>query len=254
VHVDPDLAEDVERLRVSFVVPVYLQGLDYRENPMFGELALRATAPHPGGLKVVLPWIRWKGFAGYLSCVEFARHQLRGIPRGQALTLNEETPARYHAVGIVLLAQALADNLAVWLSEQLHLRAAGGEQSFLRQAFRKAFTTRLGGGAANLLQKHEPYLNELNTYRQVWVHRHAGGGVLMSDDCPDLPTSHKFVGIPIDPAFDHFAADAHTRAEGTARAHGGRYLYEAAEFADRIATGVRNLFFDVLRLSLDNIA
>ena len=251
---DSDFAENVERLRVSFVVPVYLQKLDYRENPMFGELALRATAPHPQGIKVILPWIRWKGFAGYLSCVEFARHHLGRMPCGQALTLNEETPAQYHVVGIVLFAQALADNLAVWLAEQLRLHVSGGDQNFLQKAFRKAFENSLKQEATTFLQKHGPYLRELNRYRQVWVHRHAGGGVLMSDGPPDLPTSHKHVAIPIDPVFDHFAVDAHTKAEGIAKTHGGRYLYEAAEFADRVAAGAKELFFDVLRLSLNKIA
>ena len=248
-------SDEVERIRKRYCIPVYLQKLRYQERygADLDELSSRATQLHPEGITVLLPWIRWEEIAGYLGCVEYARNMIRDLPTGHSLTLEQETPAQYHTVGVVLFSQALADNLAVWLAEQLPLGISGGDQNFLKKPFRKEFTKKLKGSATDFLARHDDYLNELNEYRQTWIHRHAGGGVLVSTEAPDDPSAQKSVGVPIDPAFSHHYGDAQQRAERIARTNGGRYLYEAAEFADRIANGGIELFFDVLRLSFAHV-
>jgi len=191
--------------------------------------------------------------AGYLSCVEFARNNVHALPKGHSLTLEAETPAQYHTVSVVLFGQALADNLAVWLAEQLPLAVSGGDQNVLKKPFRKEFTKKLKASATDFLRRHDKYLNELNVYRQIWIHRHHGGGVLLSTEAPHDFNAEKMVGVPIDPTFDHHASDRQQRAEGVAKAHAGRYLYDASEFADLIANGSVALFFDVLQLSFTHI-
>lgn len=248
--------EQIARHRMLYCVPVYLQELGYpaRHQGTLKELGARAIQTYNNGLKVVEPWAAWRGLAGYLASVEFARHSVQSLPLGEGLTLQHETKACYHIAAVVFFAQALADNLATWLAKNIPLPISGGDCNFLKKPFRKEFTRHLRGPGTDFLDVHDKYLKEVEKYRQIWIHQHAGGGVLLASEDPWLPNSQKMIGVPIDPAFAFDAPRGLERAEKIAAANGGRYLYGAVEFADRITDGAAKLFFSTLQMALDHLA
>jgi hypothetical protein len=224
------------------------------DHEIFQELADRAWETASGGVKQIQPWCRWQGLSEYLDCVAFADRMATEIPTGRALDLTHVTPGRFYSVAIVFFAQALIDNLAVWLCDASSLPVSGGDRHFLSRRFKRELAKKWAHAAA-VLTKHESFLEDTNKYRQVWIHTISGGAVPSADVNPfEYPdTEQKFLGVPIDPAVQPHLGDYSKRAEECARKNDGRYLYPIGDFTLRLFEATTALYMDWLRFSLDHI-
>ena len=248
--------EDSNRLSVSYFVPVELQRRGFKQNPAFSELARRGFRPGvPGTLELIHPWCRWHGISTYLDCVAYADRSARTIPTGNDLTLEHVTPGQFYSASIILSAQALMDNIAVWLCDALPLPVKGGERHFLSSQF-KVELERKEDSSTVVFAAHQPFIKEVNAYRQVWIHTLTGGALPMTDVCPfEHPqTADKFLGVPIDPAIHPDGENYLKRVEECARTHGGQYLYKIGDFTARIFDGASSFYLDWLQFALRHIA
>jgi len=212
------------------------------------QLALRRTGPDR--VQIQQPWIHWRGLFEYLACVEMARENLRALPRNADLEITHGTAAKYHSVALVFMAQALMDNLAVWLTSFLGLPIKGGDRQLFSVQFRRQLNKK-APEASEMLKRHDAYLREVNKYRQIWIHTLSGGAVLWSDTSPFTdPAARKQVAVPIDPSINVLSESYRNRVKKCAERH-GRYLYPICEFADRMADGANATVLDVLRFSLE---
>jgi hypothetical protein len=187
-------------IRVGLFVPVELQKRGFLSRHIFVELADRALESTPQGVKQIQPWCRWQGLSQYLDCLAFAHRSAKEMPKGNALTLEQVTPGRFYSVGIIFFAQALVDNVAVWLCEAMPLSVSGGERHFLSNLFKRELA-RKQPAATEELEKHDAFLREINKYRQVWIHTISGGAIPFSDVSPfEQPDrAQKTLAVPLDP-------------------------------------------------------
>jgi hypothetical protein len=246
---------DNNRLRISYFVPVELQRRGFHQNPAFSELAQRAfQSVDTGKIQLVHPWCRWHGLSTYLDCVAYAERSAKTIPNGRDLTLEHVTPGQFYSASIIVFAQALTDNIAVWLCDALSLPVRGGERHFLSSQFQRELKKKEPSSAA-VLTAHQLFVKEVNAYRQVWIHTIAGGALPTAAVNPfEQPqTDDKFLGIPIDPAIHPDEKNYLKRVEACASAHDGQYLYKIGDFATRIFNGASEFYLDWLRFSLQYI-
>jgi hypothetical protein len=250
------LSSDQHRLRltVSYFVPVELQRRQFQTMPIFAELAGRGLKPTPDGAQQVQPWCRWRGISTYLDCVAFADRSANGLPRGKDLNLEHVTPGQFYSAGTIFFAQALIDNIADWLSDALPLPIRGGERNFCSKQFRRDLKKRFPSAPALLEAKHE-FIEEVNGYRQVWIHTLAGGAMPIADGDPfaGSDSANKSLGVPIDPAINIDEESYAKRVEQCAMKNNGRYLYELGVFTSRIFDGGSKFYLDWLRFALDNV-
>ena len=242
------------RLMVSYFVPTELQRRNFHANTIFAELARRGFKPTPEGGQQVQPWTKWRGISTYLDCVAFADRSGNRIPVGKDLNLEHVTPGQFYSAGIIFFTQAMIDGIADWLSNSLPLPIKGGERNFrstqFKRELKKRFPISVGALAA-----HHSFVEEVNQYRQVWIHTLAGGAIPVADDNPFLHPERagKFLGVPIDPAISPDEESYAKRVRESALKNGGRYLYRLDEFTRRIFDGASQFYLDWLRFSLDHI-
>jgi len=236
----------------SFFVPVELQRRGFQHKPIFAELAGRGFALVNAGAVLVQPWCRWHGISTYLDCVAYADRSARSLPQGKDLNLTHVTPGRFYSAAIVFFAQAMLDNIAVWLCDALPLSVKGGDRHFLSSQFTRELKKKQGSSHA-LLEKHKAFVKEVNTYRQVWIHTLAGGAMPITDTNPFINpgTDDKFLRVPIDPAIQIGDENYQERIGQCAARNGGRYLYEISEFTGRIFESASTFYLDWLRFALD---
>ena len=185
--------------RASVFVPVELQERGFLKNPIFRELNRRAFVRAHGGIRLAQPWIRWQGFSAYLDCIAYADRAARALPTGRGLTLSHVTPGRLYSVSSVFLAEALADNLAVWLCYALPLPVGGADRRFQAERFQEELV-RKAPEARMLLERHAAFLDEIENYRQAWAHTMAGGALPFSDlgERADVDEPSMMLGVPAD--------------------------------------------------------
>jgi len=190
--------EQLNGLRIALFVPVELQRRGFLKRQIFLDLAARAFESVPQGVRQIQPWCRWQGLSQYLDCVAFADRSARELPGASALDLQHVTPGRFYSVSIIFFAQALIDNVAVWPCEAISLPVAGGARHFLSVPFRRELARKLPPAGAELA-KHDTFLEEINKYRQVWIHTISGGAIPTSDVSPfEYPeNARKFLGVPL---------------------------------------------------------
>ena len=237
----------------SWFVGVELQKRHFQDKPIFCELANRSFEPFSGGLKQIQPWCRWRGISTYLDCLAFADSAAAGLPTGNRLDLENVTPGRFYSAGIVFFAQAMIDNIADWLSDALPLQIKGGDRNFRNTQFKRELRNRFVP-AELFLQSNQAFIDEVNHYRQVWIHTLAGGALPVADGNPFLnpESARKFLGVPIDPAINPDEENYRKRAEECASKNNGRYLYPLPEFTNSMFNGASSLYLDSLRFALDN--
>lgn len=233
--------------RASVFVPVELQERGFLKNPIFRELNRRAYVRAHGGIRLAQPWIRWQGFSAYLDCIAYADRAARALPTGRGLTLSHVTPGRLYSVSSVFLAQALADNLAVWLCHALPLPVGGEDRRFHSRRFQEELI-RKAPGAGALLERHAGFLAEIESYRQAWAHTMAGGALPFSDlgerESPD-PTS-MMLGVPADPSLELPGEEPEGVGVSSER-------YPLGEFTARVFDGAAGFFLTWLRFALDHV-
>jgi hypothetical protein len=240
-------------VRVALFVPVELQRRGYQRHQIFQELSDRAFEPIPQGVRQIQPWCRWQGLSQYLDCIAFADRSAREIPADRALGLEHVTPGRFCSVGAIFFAQALADNVAVWLCDAMNLPIDGGERNFRFKPFRRELKIKEPASAEQLL-KHQAFIDEINRYRQVWIHTISGGAIPSSDVDPfQNPNAKKFLGVPLDPAIQPDQSNYLKRAEQCAKRNNGRYLEEIGVFTERVFRGASEFYLGWLRFALDYI-
>jgi hypothetical protein len=247
---------DEERLRLatSHFVPVELQRRGLQSEPIFSEVAQRAFHPIPDGLQLVQPWYGWRGISTYQDCVAYADRAARELPTGRSLNLTHVTPGQFYSASIIFFAQALIDNIADWLSDAVPLQTRGGERNFRKGSFKRELKRRLPGADEVLVRQHL-FVEEINARRQVWIHTLAGGALPVADGNPfdDPDTAEKRLGVPIDPGINPDEENYLRRVEACANANGGRYLYDLAEFTDKVFSGAKSFYSDWLRTALHGI-
>ena len=246
--------DEGRRLRIAHFVPVELQRLGFQHNAIFSELADRGLKPITDGARQVQPWCRWRGTSTYLDCVAFADRSAKAIPTGKDLNLEHVTPGQFYSASVIFFGQALLDNIAVWLCEALPLSVRGGERHFLSTQFKRELKKR-EPSSAGIIAAHEPFVKEVNTYRQVWIHSLAGGAMPISDISPfeNPETANKYLGVPIEPAINFDQKNYLKRIEQCAMRHAGHYLYRIGDFTGRIFNAASVFYLDWLRFALDHI-
>jgi len=247
---------DAERLRlmVSYFVPVELQRRNFHATSIFAELAGRGFKATPDGGQQVQPWTKWRGISTYLDCVAFADRSANGFPVGKDLNVEHVTPGQFYSAGAIFFAQAMIDGIADWLSEALPLPIKGGERNFRSTQFKRELKKRFQM-SIGVLAAHHGFVEEVNQYRQVWIHTLAGGAIPVADDNPFLnpESAGKFLGVPIDPAISPDEESYTKRVRECTLNNGGRYLYRLEEFTRRIFDGASQFYVDWLRFALDHI-
>jgi hypothetical protein len=233
----------------AFAVPTNLQDLGYLKMPRFQELARRAFERLDfSSVRFREPWIHWSGLGEYLGCVHMARENLKALPTGSDITYVHKIPAKYHSVSLVFFAQALLDNMAVWLTLFLGLPIKGGERQLLSTRFAKELR-KMAPAAQQIVEQHRDFIEELDSYRQVWIHTFPGGAVLWGEEGA-MPDASSAIGVPVDPALNPFGKSYQKRLQKCVDSH-GRNLYSVSQFADRITEGVTQIFMEVLDFALD---
>jgi hypothetical protein len=249
-------SSDQNRLKqtISYFVPVELQRRQFQIMPIFSELASRGLKPTPDGAQQSQPWCKWRGISTYLDCIAFADRSANGLPRGKDLDLEHVTPGQFYSAGTVFFAQALIDNIADWLSDALPLPIKGGERNFRATQFGRELKKRVPSASPLLKAKHA-FVEEVNRYRQVWIHTLAGGAMPIADADPFATpeTANKFLGVPIDPAINIDEESYAKRVEQCALRNDGLYLYELGVFTSRMFDGGSKFYLDWLRFALDNV-
>jgi hypothetical protein len=229
-------------------VPPYLQQLGYAELPEMRELAGRAQVITPTAILGNPPWLRWRGILDYVCCVEYARQNIKALPRGRALGSVDQVPARYHSVSLVFFAQATLDNIAVWICDQLNISLSGSDRSF----HKAKLEARLLSSAPNLAAvatKHTAYFAKLDNYRKHWIHSLTGGAVMYCDKNPGLPDARTEMMVPIDPAVylhEYDRAAFPKAVERTRKNNQGEWLYPIADFADEFADGLKSFLVEFI--------
>lgn len=241
-------------IAIGYFVPVELQRRQFHLEPVLTELVRRSFKPLADSeFQQVQPWCKWRAITTYLDCLAFADRAANGLPKGAQLSLEHVTPGQFYSAGAIFFAQAMIDNIAVWLCEAHDLQVSGGERNFLK----KKFTWQLIGKhaqAEDLMATHSDFLEEVNRYRQVWIHTLAGGVIPIADGDPfSNPLVAKFLGVPIDPAINIDETSYARRIEQCATRNQGRYLYPLGEFTKRVFDGGKRFYLDWLRFSLDTI-
>jgi hypothetical protein len=148
----------------------------------------------------------------------------------------------------------MIDGIANWLSEALPLPIKGGERNFRSKQFKCELKQRFKV-SAGVLAAHDTFVEEVNQYRQVWIHTLAGGAIPVADDDPFVNpiSADKFLGVPIHPAINVDEESYTNRVRECALNNGGRYLYRVDEFTRRIFDGASQFYLDWLRFALDHI-
>lgn len=200
------------------------------------------------------PWHDWRGIFEYLECVEFARNQLAHLA-SQVPSSDVGFQARYHSVNLVFFAQAMLDNMAMWLCDKLPIAGlAMGNRAFhkgyaAKPAFRPELTAALPGFEAVFVQ-YEQFVVDLEKYRRAWIHRLAGGASMFSDLVPSDPAAKITIEVPLNPEIALRAGrDGQEYLElvdATRAANGGRWLQPIDEFGDRFADAARQFTLDSL--------
>jgi hypothetical protein len=248
----------------AYFLPVELQKLGWKDDLLFHRLAQRGLKPvglDPSDPSIVTvqqvpPWIRWRGIATYLACVEFANKQAYTLPTGAELNILHATPGQYYSASIVFFARALADNISAWLCDAFSLSIKGADRSFLTNGF-KSRLTRKQPQAKALLDKYDPFIRRIDSYRQAWIHNLAGGSfpIYEGDEDPFVnpQAPSKWLGVPLDPAI---CVDEESYAERARKCieKNGRYLCPIDEFTREITMGCRDLFREWLAFSLDYLS
>lgn len=230
--------------RASVFVPVELQERGFLKNPIFRELNKRAFVRAHGGIRLAQPWIRWQGFSAYLDCIAYADRAARELPTGRGLNLSHVTPGRLYSVSSVFLAQALADNLAVWLCYALPLPVGGVDRRFQAKRFQDELVRKVPAARA-LLERHAAFLQEIEQYRQAWAHTMAGGALPFSDlgASADVDEPSMMLGVPADLSWE-------TGGEGLGV---GPAPFPLGEFTARVFEGAAGFFLTWLRFALDHV-
>lgn len=211
--------------RASIFVPVELQQRGFLENPLFRALHDRAIVRTADGLRLVHPWIRWQDFSAQLDCIAYADRSLRALPSGRAMNPRHVTPGRLYTISSVILAHALAGNIAAWLGEVLVTGAAADERHFLNPRFRKEME-RCVPEAREPLHRHESFVREMEQYRASWMHAP-----------PDAPLAQ--TGVPQEHLLDE-AQDAGAP-------------HHAGSFTAGVFRQASGLYLDWLQFALCNV-
>jgi hypothetical protein len=233
-------------------LPSFLAERGYGEIPEVKSLNLR-THLIEGALYTERRWEAWGGILEYIACVEFAREALHLIPTGRDLGSTWIVPAQYYAASLVFFAQAALDNLAVWLCDQLALKAKGSNCSLNKSKFQ----TELSSAAPELgalVAAETEFLDTLISYRMEWVHRISGGAHIFSDKNPGDPTAQISVMVPLDPRIHRYRVSDPTKYIARIeelKATKGRWLYPVGEFAELIAGGTKRLTLTLLAQALE---
>jgi hypothetical protein len=227
--------------KAALFLPPYLQTLDYANLPGICELADRAMTVTVEAIHCDSAWSAWQGIFDYVSCVEYARENIKGMPVGGAIGSVDVVPARYHSASLVFFAQATLDNLAVWSNSRLNLDVKGSDCAFHKSKFKQALAAKVPS-MATALEASEPFFLKLESYRQEWIHRLAGGARVVSDMVPSALDAQFQIMVPINAADGGHEHDPKAYLKAIARTrtnHGGRWLYPVAEFADEFTDSLK---------------
>ena len=234
------------------LLPAYLHSLGYADHPSIRELARRAVSVSAEAIQHDAVWSTWRGIFEYLSCVEYARISIKALPVGRAIGSVDIVPARYHSASLVFFAQATLDNLAVWTSGRLKTEIKGSECAFHKAKFRQALSV-YAPAAAKSVQDHEAFVVKLESYRQEWIHRLAGGAQLFSDKAPSEPSATIQIMVPINPSIGQHLQNPESYLRAIARTrtnNGGRWLYPVDEFAEEMGNGLKSFVLVYLEAAL----
>jgi hypothetical protein len=121
----------------------------------------------------------------YLSCVEFARHALKALPQGIEIGSVHKPAARYHAASLIFFSQATMDQIAVWLKREVPLVINGRKCQLHKGELMTALIRKSQTGLVEVLRKNGGFLQEVERFRQTWIHSLAGGASGFMDKPPD---------------------------------------------------------------------
>lgn len=233
-------------------LPPHLSQLGYGSIDVFVELGDRAITEDSQTVIDSKTWKPWRGILEYLSCVEFARHELHQLPHGRSIGSKDVVPARYNSASLVFFAQATLDNVALWLTNQLSLNVRGGDCAFHKRRFQEALIAYDQGFSA-FIANNINYICELEKFRQEWIHRLSGGAKVYSNTNPSDPEAKIEICVPIEPSINVFSNNEKLylkKVENCRKRNSGRWLYTIDEFADLMADGCKSMICELLAILL----
>ena len=234
------------------ILPSFLALLGYEALPVVRELNAISYIEKKDHIDPVHPWADFRDIFEYLSCVEFARHQLLQLPTGLALGSTNIVPARYNSASLVFFSQATLDNLAVWLNRIHHLGLKGNNISFYKNQIKPLLSMK-SDHYGTILSNNEEFILRLNSYRMEWLHRLAGGAEIYSDKSPSEPDANVSIQIPIDPVIPSLRSDSKRYLEKIQEVqskNGGRWLIPVADFANEIANATVDITLQVAEVAI----
>jgi hypothetical protein len=238
--------------KVFLLLPPYLHSSSYATASQLRDVAERAYTLKDEAIYSDPVWSWWRGVLEYVACVEFAREAVKALPTGREIGSHEAFVAQYHCASLVFFAQATLDNMAVWLSQVLNLEVSGSNCAFHKAPLKKALGERSTPLAAALLP-HEQFIEDLERYRQAWIHRLSGGARVYSDAPPSESNAEIQIMVPINPSVDDFGLDPKSRLRRIARArtnNKGKWLRPVGEFADSMTDSLRVFLLDLVAVAL----
>lgn len=236
------------------LLPPYLRSLGYDALPAMRKLDDISFVEADDHLDPVHPWYDLRDVLEYLSCVEFARQQLLGLPAGRAIGSVDVVPARYNSASLVFFAQATLDNVAVWLNRAYDLGLRGIEVSFYKNRIARLLGQK-DQGFQLVLSRDSSFISHLNSYRMEWLHRLGGGANVYCDKNPMGADAQFSIQVPIDPTLLSLQKDSKRyleRIREVEKENGGKWLLPVGVFANQIADGTRNLTIALIDVALPN--
>lgn len=201
-------------------------------------------------------WVEWRGIFEYVACIEYSYESIENLPKGIELLNNfAEVQARYHIASLVFFAKATLDIISEWLNEKYSLKLRGSFISLSKKRFQNELVT-AESAYLNLFEDHIDFLEELEVYRQNWIHRVVGGAMIGGDKRPgdpDFTDANIGILIPMDSSLNFHSVnykEQHIKIEELERKNSGKHLYNAEEFSDYILYGTKLLIFDIIELIL----
>lgn len=233
------------------ILPSSLAG--FEKIPVIQKINSMSFGEREDAIYNIEPWASLRDIFEYVACVEFAKERLLNLPKGKALGSINITPARYDSASLVFFAQASLDNLAVWLNSVFDLGLNGANISFYKHKIKPALETK-HPKFSSILQKHSPFIENLNAYRMEWLHRIAGGAEIYSDKAPSDPDANISIQVPIDPTIPSLSSEPTLyleRIQKVQHENGGRWLMPIEEFTEYIRNQTLELVIEILEVTVE---
>lgn len=232
------------------ILPSYLTDLGYEEYKPIQRLQKISWKLTDEGFLPIEPWYSWRNIFEYLSCVEFARHELLALPTGRELGSNHLVPARYHSANLIFFAQAVLDNIVGWLCSYKEIDIHKSQKVFHKQLFKNKLCVEIPS-FQHFFDEYEQLIKDIELYRSEWIHRMVGGAEIYSTKNPQELEAEMSIMVPIDPTVKKLTGEEYIKRIEELTDEHGTWLYSLEEFTEGFSKGTKFFVLDCLEYILN---